>query len=115
MKIRDLMKIWERHASGKMAAREFTVKLPLHDAARIMALAEMYPARTQAQIIAELLGSALDELVEALPYAKGEKIIAEDEYSDPIYEDVGLTPIFFDKAKKFLRQLESESGNTPGE
>jgi hypothetical protein len=113
MKIRDLAKNWETHASGKMAAREFTVKLPLHDAARILALAEMYPARTETQIITELLSSALDELVEAFPYAKGAKIIAEDEYDDPIYEDAGLTPVFFNITKKFLRQLESESGNIP--
>jgi len=112
MKIRDLANNWQRHASGKVAAREFTVKLPLHDAARILALAEMYPARTEIQIISELLGSALDELVEAFPYAEGKKIIAKDEYNDPIYEDVGMTPVFFDKTKKFLRQLESESEKT---
>lgn len=115
MKIRDLVKIWEKDASGKMTERTFTVKLPLHDAARIMALAEMYPARTASQIITDLLGSALDELEEAFPYAKGETIIAEDEYSDPIYEDVGLTPVFFEKTQKFLRQLESESGNDPSD
>ena len=75
MKIRDLANNWQRHASGKVAAREFTVKLPLHDAARIMALAEMYPARTENQIITELLSSALDELVEAFPYAEGKRVI----------------------------------------
>ena len=115
MKIRDLANNWQRHASGEVAAREFTVKLPLHDAARIMALAEMYPARTENQIITELLSAALDELVEAFPYAEGEKVIAKDEYNDPIYEDVGLTPVFFDKTKKILRRLEAESENTPGE
>ena len=113
MKIRDLAENWEKHASGKMAAREFNIKLPIHDAARIMALAEMYPARTESQIITDLLSAALDELVEAFPYAKGERIIAEDEYSDPIYEDAGLTPVFFDISKKFIRQLESGEENTP--
>jgi hypothetical protein len=115
MKIRDLVTSWEKHAGGKLAAREFSVRLPLHDAARIMALAEMYPARTETQIITELLGSALDELVEVFPYAKGDKVIAEDEYDDPMYEDVGLTPVFFDKTKKFLRQLESELEHTSSE
>jgi hypothetical protein len=113
MKIRDLASNWEKHASGKMAAREFSVKLPIHDAARIMALAEMYPARTESQIITELLSAALDELIEAFPYAKGEKVIAEDEYNDPIYEDAGLTPVFFEITNKFMHQLESGAENTP--
>ena len=115
MKIRELVTNWEKHASGRLAAREFSVRLPLHDAARIMALAEMYPARTDSQIITELLSAALDELVEAFPYAKGDKVIAEDEYRDPIYEDVGLTPVFFEKTQKFLRRLESELKSMPGE
>lgn len=115
MKIRELLKIWEEHASGKMAAREITVILPIRDAARIMALAEMYPARTESQIITELLSAALDELAAAFPYVKGERIIAEDEYDDHIYEDEGLTPVFFDKTKKFFRQLELELENTHGE
>ncbi len=115
MKIRDLSKYWEQRGAGKMAAREFTVKLPLHDAARIMALADMYPARTETQIITDLLGAALDELVEAFPYEKGERIIAKDDYNDPIYEDAGLTPVFLDKTKAFLRQLKSKPENIPGE
>ena len=115
MKTRELVKRWEKDAKDKITVREFIVKLPLHDAARIMALAEMYPARTETQLITDLLGTALDELEEAFPYAKGDTVIAEDEYSDPIYEDVGLTPVFFEKTQKFLRQLESEIENAPSD
>jgi hypothetical protein len=109
MKVRDLMKHWEKHASSKMAAREFCVKLPLYDAARIMALVEMYPARTETQIVTELLGAALFELEEAFPYAQGDKVITKDEYDDPVYEDIGLTSVFLQKTEKYMRQLESES------
>lgn len=115
MKVRDLMEQWERHAGAKMTAREYAVKLPLYDAARILALAEMYPARTETQIITELLGAALDELQEAFPYTQGERIIAADEYDDPIYEDVGPTPAFFHKTKEYLRRLEAESKNASPE
>ncbi len=109
MKVRDLMKHWEKHASSKMAAREFCVKLPLYDAARIMALTEMYPARTETQIITELLGAALFELEEAFPYAQGDKVIAKDEYDDPVYEDIGPNSVFLQKTEKYMRQLETES------
>lgn len=91
MKIYELIVDWEKHAAAKKSAREFTLKLPLYDAARILALNEMYPAKSEGQIITELLGAALDELEESFPYVKGETVIAEDEYKDPIYEDIGLT------------------------
>jgi hypothetical protein len=112
MKIRDLAKDWEVYASVKQAARDFNVKLPLYDAARIMALAEMYPERTENQIITELISAALDEFAEGLPYIKGEKIIAEDEYYDPTYEDAGPTPIFINKTQYFISKLESDLKNT---
>lgn len=108
MRVRDLMKHWQKYASTTMTAREFSIKLPVHDAARILALTDMYPARTETQIITELLGAALYELEEAFPYAKGERIITEDEYNDPIYEDVGLTSAFTQKTEHYLHQLEAE-------
>jgi len=48
-----------------------------------------------------LLSTALDELEEALPYVPGTKIVAEDEFGDPIYEDVGVTPLFEELSRKY--------------
>ena len=64
-------------------------------------------------IITELLSAALDTLEAALPYEQGERIIAEDECGDPIYEDVGPTPHFLMLAKQHAARLaeESKSGN----
>ena len=107
MKLRDLVEQWEKHAGVKMTEREYAVKLTLYDAARILALAEMYAPRTETQIITDLLGAALDELQEALPYSQGERVIAADEYGDPIYEDVGPTPAFVHKTMEHLRRLEA--------
>ncbi|MEJ2574166.1 MAG: hypothetical protein P8164_11345 [Gammaproteobacteria bacterium] len=58
MDVPDLMRYWEKHAGVGNTAREFTVRLPMHDAARVLALADMYSAETEAPIIAELLGAA---------------------------------------------------------
>ncbi len=113
MKIYELIAEWEKHAAPKKSAREFTLKLPLYDAARILALSEMYPAKSEGQIITELLGAALDELEESFPYVKGETVIAEDEYKDPIYEDIGLTPLFLRKAQEHVEQLELALQETP--
>lgn len=60
-------------------------------------------------IITELLSAALDTLEAALPYEQGERIIAEDECGDPIYEDIGPTPRFLRLAKQHAARLAEES------
>ncbi len=108
MKVKELLQEWEKRASIPLTAKKYNIKLPVSDAARIMALAEIYPARTETQIIWELLTAAIDELEASFPYIQGERVIAEDEYGDPIYEDVGLTPRFHELAKKYARKLAAE-------
>jgi hypothetical protein len=85
MDVSDLMWYWEKHAGVGNAAGEFTVRLPMHDAARALALADMYSAETEAPIIAELLGAARNELPEAFPCTRRAGVIARDEYDDPVY------------------------------
>lgn len=110
MRIKDLITEWEKRATSPRTAQTYAIRLSIHDAARIHALAEMYPGREPADIIRDLLSAALDELEAALPYVQGERIIAEDEYSDPIYEDAGPTPRFVALTRKHERRLASGSG-----
>jgi hypothetical protein len=109
MKFSDLVQHWESASSGALTASEYHVRLPLRDAARIAALAEMYPIRSETEIISELLNAALDELEQAMHYVPGSRVIAEDDQGDPIYEDVGPTPRFMTLTEKYLRQLQSGS------
>ena len=108
MHIKQLLEEWETNSHGHVAPVNLSIKLPIEYMARIMALTELYPQRNQEQIIIELLGAALKELGEALPYVQGDKVIAEDEFGDPIYEDTGLTPRFIEGTRKFQRQFESQ-------
>lgn len=95
------MKEWEANTHAKPVVKEITTRLTSRDYARIRALAELYSGLTEEQIVSELLATALDEFEEALPYIPGKKIIAEDEFSDPVYEDIGLTPKFEELTKKY--------------
>lgn len=108
MKIRNLLEEWQRSAAARLTAQEYRVRLTIHDAARIAALADMYPGRTETAIITDLLSAALDELEGALPYVQGTRIIAEDEQGDPIYEDIGPTPRFVELTRKHTAKLEQE-------
>lgn len=109
MDIKELLQAWEKSSAVKMAPHEYRVRLPLHDAARVAALAEMYPLKSETEIITELLGIALDQVEAAFPYEQGSKVIAEDELGDPMYEDVGPTPRFLDLSKKHACRLAGET------
>lgn len=100
MTLRELIQNWEKNASDALTDALYEVRLTTHDAAKIAALAEMYPARTQEQIITELLSAALSELEYTLPYIEGENVTNLDELGDPIYEDVGPTGTFAQLTRK---------------
>jgi len=110
MRIKDLLQQWEESASATLTAREYCLRLPVDEAAKIAALAEMYPLRTEEQIITELVATALAEVEVALPYVQGPRIIAEDDQGDPIYEDIGPTPRFLILARKHAQRLAAEQG-----
>ena len=110
MKIKELLEVWEKSASEKRAAHKYPIKLPISVAAHIRALAEMYPGRSESEIIVDLLSTALDELLETLPYVQGESVIREDDFGEPVYEDVGPTPRFIELTNKYTKILEAELG-----
>jgi hypothetical protein len=108
MTVKGLLKTWQEQAGERRSAREFAIRLPLDDAARVLALSEMFPGRSEADIVTDLLAAALDELERAMPYTPGERVVAEDEQGDPLYEDIGPTPRFVSLTKKYRAQLEAE-------
>lgn len=108
MRIKDLFEEWEKNSTEKRVAHIYPIKLPISVAARIRALAEMYPGRSESEVLVDLLSTALDELLEAVPYVKGELIISEDQFGDPVYEDVGSTPRFIELTNKYTQICEAE-------
>jgi hypothetical protein len=117
MSIKELLESWREHAAAPRTARSWAVHLPLDDAARLAALAEMFPGRSPEQLVTELLGKALKELVAAMPYVAGQRVISTDEQGDPVYEDVGPTPRFMALARRHYtalsRQAASQGARAP--
>jgi len=105
MSFKDLLETWRATAAQPRTATEYAVRLPLDDAARLAALAEMFPGRTPEQLITDLLGTALQEIE---TYIAGKKVISSDEQGDPIYEDIGLTPRFVELTRRNRKKLEPE-------
>jgi hypothetical protein len=46
MSIKELLETWREHAAAPRTAETWAVRLPLDDAARLAALAEMFPGRS---------------------------------------------------------------------
>ena len=110
LKFKDLLESWRQSATGARTATEYAVRLPLDDAARLQALADLFPGRTREQLVTDLLGAALQEVAAAIPYVPGEKVISRDDQGDPLYEDVGLTPRLIELTRKHRQRLEAELG-----
>ncbi len=108
MKVSELTKLWEATSGGQLTNATYEIRLPLEDAAKLEALREMYPKRSCEQLLTDLLSAALDELEKSFPYVKGNRIIAEDEMGDPMFEDIGPTPRFLTLTKKHLAALKMQ-------
>jgi len=108
VKFKPLLDRWKKAAIPARTAKEHAIRLNLDDAARLQALAELFPGRAIEDIIGDLLQAALDEIAAAMPYERGPKIISRDDHGDPVYEDIGLTPRFVDLTRKFKKSLQKE-------
>jgi hypothetical protein len=114
VKFKPLLDRWMKDAVPTLTAKEYAVRLPVDDASRLQALAELFPGRTLEEIITDLLHAGLDEIAAAMPYEPGPKIISRDDQGDPVYEDVGLTPRFMELTRKFKKGLEPKGDGAPG-
>ena len=110
MKFKPLLDRWKKEAAPVRTAREYAIRLELDDAARLHALAELFPGQPIEVIITDLLHASLDEIAAAMPYERGPKVISRDDQGDPLYEDIGLTPRFVELTRQFKRKLEAEAG-----
>lgn len=107
MYLKQLVEHWQDHASGQLTETSYQVRLTVEDAAKLDALAEMYPKRSREQLLSELLSAALGQLEASFPYVQGTKVVATDELGDPIFEDVGPTPRYLALTKKYLEQYKN--------
>jgi len=99
--IKNLIKEWEARSKSRPLEKTVMIKMTAYDHARMRALTELYPEHSEEQLLAELLSAALDEIEATLPYVPGQKVVAEDEFGDPVFEDSGLTPRFYELTRKY--------------
>ncbi len=103
MRFNQLVQNWKSKETGDITEEQYSIHLPVEDAARLQALAELFPRRPPELLLMDLIKVALDEVEGSFPYEKGNKVAAVDEEGDPIYEDEGLTPRFLELSRKHLK------------
>src|SRR2546423_14530782 len=84
---KELLDSWRERAAAPRTAKAYAVRLAVDDAARLAALAEMFPGRAPEQLITELLGAGVREIAAAMPYVSGKRGIATDAQREPVYQD----------------------------
>ena len=105
MRFKKLLDTWRKRRASEKTAERYAIHLKVDDAARLAALAEMYPGNSAEELVSDLLSAALDELEAAMPYEAGDRVIREDEYGDPVYEDIGPTPRFLELVRRHRAEL----------
>ncbi len=105
MNVRELMYSWESNSQQNEGEEKYHIRLPRRDAARIEALASLYPGLNKHEVLAQLIEVSLDEVERQMPYKAGNKVVSVDEMGDPLYEDVGLTPRYLELRHQFAQGL----------
>lgn len=107
MKIKDLVKHWDKHARGRLARDTYSLQLSDQHHSRLEKLAALYPMKSSYDLVRDLVSAALDELETSFPYEQGSRVVAFDEDGFEIYEDKGLTPRFVSLSQKHIQRLKT--------
>tara|TARA_R110002049_G_scaffold217972_1_gene389427 strand:+ start:3218 stop:3643 length:426 start_codon:yes stop_codon:yes gene_type:complete len=119
MKSDQLHDLWMSPDNSRLTSKQFSFRLPVHIAAKIAALCEIYPQKNRTQIVADLLTTAIDELEKSLPEAPGEPV--EHSLNDDLAQELGqegqlyylggVRGWFRGTANQHYLELEKELGN----
>ena len=109
MKSAELHKLWGAPDNSRLTAKQQSFRLPVHVAAKINALCDLYPNKTKTEIVGDLLAAALNELIPSLPSEQGPQVDDHPEHGR-LYEEAGPIAAFRRYANKHYRELERELG-----
>jgi hypothetical protein len=111
MKAKDLHVVWSAPDNTRLTTKQFSFRLPVHVAAKLAALGEIYPAKSRTQLVADLLSASLQDLEGSFPSIKGRFFTNDPDTGAEVFEDVGLHARYASLANKFFEDLERELGN----
>lgn len=108
-KAAELHSFWSLPDNSRLTSKQYSFRLPVHVAAKLAALSDMYPQKTRTEIVGDLLSTAIDDLVSGMPCVKG-RVVDVDEDGEH-YEDIGPRSQYWSLADKYYKAIECEMGN----
>ncbi|WP_154650002.1 hypothetical protein [Methylophilus methylotrophus] len=110
MKSSDLHNVWSSPDNSRVTSKQYSFRLPVHVAAKLAALCEMYPHKTRTEIVGDLLSTSIEDVIKSIPVYEGEIVhILPD--GEEIRDEIGPRVDFWQLADKHYQALEKEMGN----
>ncbi len=109
MDVDELIEGWEIRDAEPLTIGELTLRLTVHDAARLAALDDLYPARGRDALVRDLLAFALDAVEGALPSVDAEEIVSETDEGEPLYAQDGPAVRFRERCEHHSAALAAEA------
>ena len=103
MKSSELHHLWRTPVNSRLTSRQYSFRLPVHVAAKLAALVDMFPNKTRTEILGDLLSTAITEVIAGLPSSPAEAAERHPELS--------LSDYFWTRADLHFKALEQELGN----
>jgi hypothetical protein len=107
----NLPTVWGAPDNSRLTSKQISFRLPVHVAAKIAALCEIYPNRSRTEIVGDLLASALEAVELGFPAGKGKQCGIDPDTNEGIFEDVGPRARYYSVTNRHYMEFERELGN----
>ena len=116
MKASDLVAVWSAPDNSRLTAKQYSFRLPVHIAAKLAALEELYPTRSRTQLVGDLLTAAIAEVEKNLECHAGVPTgHMHPETGEEMFFMAGQILEYHNAANKHYEAIETELGNeSPG-
>lgn len=111
MKASDLVTVWSAPDNSRMTAKQYSFRLPVHIAAKLSALEDIYPTKSRTQLVGDLLSAAIADVEQNLPSRKGKFWANDPETDEKLFVAEGMAADFRTLANKYYQAIEREMGN----
>ena len=71
MKASDLVTVWSAPDNSRLTVKQYSFRLPVHIAAKLSALEDLYPTKSRTQLVGDLLTAAIAGVEQSLPSRPG--------------------------------------------
>ena len=109
MKPADLTKVWSAPDNYRLTPKQQSFRLPVHVAAKLNAMCELFANKSKTEIVGDLLATAIDEVEQHLTTTRGRQVDQHPEYG-AVFELHGPRIEFRRLANKAYKEIERELG-----